>query len=371
MSIRRILLIRFSSLGDLVLFLSVPRTLSRAFPDAEIEVVVRRDCAEVLLDQPGISRVHVLDPEDGVSGLESMARRLRRRDFDLVYDAHRSLRSRYLSLRIRPPRFLKIKKDTWRRLQLILLRRNRLSSGRTMVERFLEPLDALGVDRATARPEYFPGQETYRRVDKILQEIHAPYLALAPGAKWPMKRWHPEGFATIGDRFVENCGGSVLLVGGPGDRMEAERVAGTMTAEARNMVGKLAFKEAAALLSRCRGLVTNDSVMLHLAESVGTPAAALFGPTVPAFGYGPLLSGSTVIERSLRCRPCSRNGSRTCPLGTQECLTGLSGAEALDHLRNWKPLRGEPADVLEDVDRVTDGPAAASSTDDVQQSGSL
>jgi heptosyltransferase-2 len=100
----------------------------------------------------------------------------------------------------------------------------------------------------------------------------------------------------------------------------------------RNLTGALSIIETAAVLKWCRALVTNDSAPLHLAEAVGTPAIAFFGPTVREFGYFPRLPASRALETALPCRPCSRNGKRACPYGTKECLTSIEPSVALEAL---------------------------------------
>ena len=99
-----------------------------------------------------------------------------------------------------------------------------------------------------------------------------------------------------------------------------------------DLTGRLSILESAAVLKRCAALVTNDSAPLHLAESVGTPVVAFFGPTVREFGYFPRLPRSRALEVSLRCRPCSRNGARRCPYGTKECLAAIPPERAMEEL---------------------------------------
>ena len=102
-----------------------------------------------------------------------------------------------------------------------------------------------------------------------------------------------------------------------------------------DIAGQTSLMETAAVLRRARAFIGNDSGLMHLAEAVGVPVIGLFGPTVDAFGYFPALEGSKVIERELDCRPCSRNGSRPCPRGTQECLIDIpvdAAEQAFDDL---------------------------------------
>jgi heptosyltransferase-2 len=343
METRRILLVRFSSLGDLLLLLCVPPALASRFPGARLDVLVKGEYREAIEGQSGVGRVLAYDPATGLSGLIRLGRRLRREGYDLVYDAHGSIRSRLLAAVLRPPNLVRIRKDTFRRLLLVAGRRNGLPPGRTMIHRYLEPLERFGIDPLPWRPGFRPGAAARSRAEEERRTLPGPHLALAPGARWTAKRWRPDGFARLGDAFVRRRGGTVWIVGGPEDREPAEATAARMTAPARVVAGRLALAETAALLASCEGLVTNDSALLHLAEAVDTPVAALFGPTVTAFGYAPRLPESRVLEREIRCRPCSRNGRRPCPRGTRECLADLEPDLALERLASWGPLAGAGA----------------------------
>ena len=100
-------------------------------------------------------------------------------------------------------------------------------------------------------------------------------------------------------------------------------IAKTLGSRALDIAGALPLLHTAAYLARCRAFVGNDSGLMHLAEAVGVPVVSLFGPTVEAFGYYPSLPRSLTIERTIACRPCSRNGSTPCPRRTGECLTAI------------------------------------------------
>jgi heptosyltransferase-2 len=114
----------------------------------------------------------------------------------------------------------------------------------------------------------------------------------------------------------------LVVVGGPGEgNLAREIVAAAPAGSVLDATGRLSLLASVDLIRRTRVLVTNDSSPLHMASAVGTPTVAIFGPTVPAFGFGPLAPGSEVVEHNLlACRPCHHHGPDTCPLGHFKCM---------------------------------------------------
>jgi heptosyltransferase-2 len=145
------------------------------------------------------------------------------------------------------------------------------------------------------------------------------FIALAPGSIWGTKRW--PGYADLAAALEA----PVVVVGGREDAELAETVAAAAGGRGHNAAGVLGLRCSAALIARAAVLVTNDSAPLHLATAVGTPVVAVFGPTVPAFGFGPRGPRDVVVEHpSLACRPCSAHGPQVCPLGHHRCMKELS-----------------------------------------------
>jgi len=161
---------------------------------------------------------------------------------------------------------------------------------------------------------------------------------VAPGSRWAAKRW--TGFGELCRELAER-GHFVVLVGDAADAEVTHPIAAALGERALDLAGSVPLLQTAAHIARCRLFVGNDSGLMHLAEAVGVPAVALFGPTVASFGYFPSLAGSRVLERRLACRPCSRNGAIPCPRGTGECLAAIAPASVLDAVD--QALAGAPA----------------------------
>jgi heptosyltransferase-2 len=163
-------------------------------------------------------------------------------------------------------------------------------------------------------------------------------IALAPGTVWNTKRWPAERFAELA-RKLDGEGYTVALVGGAEDRPLCDAIV-SAAAPARifTAAGALSLLRSAELIRRCQLLVSNDSAPMHLGVAVGTPVVALFGATVPEFGFAPYGPKDLVVEiRGLSCRPCSSHGGARCPINTFDCMLRISAdrvaATALGILR--------------------------------------
>ena len=350
------LVIRFGSLGDLCLLAwSLSGQDAAALPDGtprpRITLAVKAAFAPLMATVPGVDVVAPLDGP-GWRDLWRLARLLRRERFDTVLDAHDVLRSRLLCLLLgrRPAR--RIVKDTAARLAL--LRSSHAGSARrapsppalsrTMLRRFDEVVSPVGTAGVETRTHGVgPGATLLAAGHGCALRQRGPAdgpgtakIGLAPGARWDTKRWPSGHWAELLRRLREVTDLPVEIF--LGSRERAWYAAGPLAdavAAAGNVsvATDLPLPELAQRLGACRVVVTNDSGLLHLAEAAGTPVLALFGPTVRAFGYFPLLPNSRVLERELGCRPCSRNGRRPCWRGDLACLAEISPDAVLAALR--------------------------------------
>lgn len=329
----KILVIRLSSLGDLVLIMPMLRLLREGLPHAEIHLLCKERYAELFEGNPFLDRLITVRRGD-IRGLLELRSELARESYDTLIDAHNVIRSNVLFHSLHAPRKLQIHKNEMKKLLLIRGKINLYRRITTQVERYLEiirrmRLDASEkLDRLCIRPETAARAET-----ELARSVHAgeETIAFAPGAHWGTKMWPKEYFSEL-ISLVSARGLRPVLIGGAEDAALDADLARAAGPAALDLTGKLSIMESAAVLARSAALVTNDSAPLHLAEAVGTPVIAFFGPTVKEFGYFPRLETSRVLETPLGCRPCSRNGARPCPYGTKECLTAITPASAYEAL---------------------------------------
>jgi heptosyltransferase-2 len=315
----KIAVIRFSSLGDCTLLCPFLQHL-KAHGATEVIVVTKRAYAELFAAATAVDRIIALGEGAGSRGILQIIRSLRDEGC-LVIDAHNTPRSRVVSMGLGGAAS-RVKKYYRERLGLILFKRP--ATIPTIGERYSALGEELGLPRTPATTggiEVPP--EIIGRVNERIGDDESMFVSLAPGSRWPMKRWGIDKFTELARRIVDNHGCRLILLGDGKDEKAAEGIVTAFGDRAVNLTGRTSIIETAAAIQRSSAFVGNDSGLMHLAEAVGVPVVALFGPTVEAFGYYPSLEASKVMERDIPCRPCSRNGSRNCPKGTQECLTGI------------------------------------------------
>ncbi len=335
------LVIQTSFLGDVVLTTPLLAELSQRGP---VDVVVTPAAAPLLANHPAVRDVLVFDKrgaDNGPGGLWRFARALRTRAngesrrVDVAYLAQGSLRSAALAWLAGIP--VRIGFDTSAG-RLLYSERVRYRADRHHAERLWRLAagdDATDPGSDTIRPRLHPGDDERAAVDALLKEVPrdgASLLALAPGSIWGTKRW--PHFPALAARLAPLH--RLVVVGSRDDAPLAAEIGRAAGVErVVDATGRLSLLASAELLRRCAALVTNDSAPQHLASAVDTPTLTIFGPTVPAFGFGPLASRhATAGNDALRCRPCSPHGPEVCPLGHWLCMREVDATQIAQAVNN-------------------------------------
>ena len=321
-----VLLVRFSSIGDILLTTPLIRALARRHPDAKLICVTKRSMAPLVSEHPSLAQVVSLEPDESV---QHLARRLRALAPTHGLDLHASLRSLALRLLVRC-RWSGFTKHKLARSALISTKVDLYGGLVPVAERYFQAARSLDVHPDGQPPEFFLSPAARDRVDRWLVEKglgNRALAALAPGAAHATKRWPLPHWIALAQR-LRSAGLVPVAVGGPDDRGLARQLGASGLAE--SAAGEFSLQETGALLARCRVLVSGDTGVMHMATGVGTPVVALFGPTVEQFGFFPYRAPAIVLQRELACRPCSSSGTATCPLGHHRCLADLPPAEVAD-----------------------------------------
>jgi len=308
-----VLVVQTAFLGDVVL--TTPLLMALAEEFGPVDVVTTPAAASLLVNHPAVHSVIPHDKrgsERGIGGIFRLASRLRARGYTRAYLPHVSWRSGLATWLAGIPERIGFADAPARASYTHRVAR---PEGTHETARLL----ALAGRSGPARPVLGITSEEQRSAGEWLAAngISDRFVALAPGSVWGTKRWdkYPALAATLDL--------PVVVIGGPGERDLAAEIVAAQPA-ARNAVGELPLRVSAALLAQATALVTNDSLPLHLAQATGTPTVAIFGPTVPAFGFGPTGPRDVVVELAgLPCRPCSRHGPERCPLGHHRCIKDL------------------------------------------------
>jgi len=318
-----ILLVRFSSIGDVLLTTPLIRALHRRHPEAALLYVTKRGMAPLVSDNPHLSDVVTLEPGEP---LRHLAGRLRPLRATHGLDLHGSLRSAALRLLV-PTSWCGYAKRRLARTLLISTKLDLYRARLPVAERYFEAARGLDVTPDGGPLEFHIGAGARERADVWLGQrglSDGRLAALAPGAAHATKRWPVAHWIALADR-LRGAGYAPVVVGGPDDRGIAQQLAG----HAESAAGECSLQETGALLARAKVLVSNDTGVMHMATGVGAPVVALFGPTVEQFGFFPYRARARVLQRDLDCRPCSAMGTAQCPLGHHRCLGDITPADVI------------------------------------------
>ena len=324
-----VLMIRLSSLGDILLTTPVLRLLREHCPGAQIDFLTKATYKDLLCANPCVDRVLLFDPRQG---LRQTLHTLRQTRYDVVVDLHRTLRSRLLSHGVRAQCKLTYAKRTVRRTLLAHLGWNTLRAMTPVPELYAAPLRHLGMTAPLPPLEMHltsasrEAMRTYVR-QALPHSVERPLLALAPGARWPTKRWPVERFAAVTQELAQAQRAAVVVLGGVEDVSLARELCQRLRVPVLDSTGKLSLMHTAALLQQCRLLLSNDSGLMHMATALRVPVVAIFGPTVQEFGFYPFKACAQVISATLPCRPCSTKGSARCPRGHHQCMQQVTVAQ--------------------------------------------
>ena len=326
---RNVLVVHTAFIGDIILTLPMVQALRTQLPDASITFVAIPSAAGVLANHPGIREIIVYDKkgmERGVGGMVSLARRLRKTRFEVALVPHRSLRSAALVWLARIPKRVGFHSSAGRWLFTDVVRYRKESHE---IDRNLSLLQSLGLSHLKPElPSVYPSFEDDNTASQLLNTVPTGtngWVAFAPGSVWNTKRWPWEHFVSLGQMLVSH-GHSIVLIGGSEDATLCHQIAtGIGDDRVVNAAGQLTLLQSAALIARCRVAISNDSAPMHLAVAVRTPVVAIFGATVPEFGFAPRGPYDVVSEtKGLACRPCSIHGGDRCPIKTFVCMNDLS-----------------------------------------------
>lgn len=365
----RILVIRFSSMGDIVLTSPVTRQLGRIFPDAEVDFLTRAEYAPLARALPGVVTVQRFEPG---AGLLSLVSRLRERRYDLAFDLHGNLRSRLVTMAGIAGagiagRVLRYDKRRFARMAVVRRRRRSRPVPHT-VDRYLEVIyrfegavapglvsanDATGAagraiahDAPATAEKRLPQLNVDSAAASMVEERLAGagigpdvrVLGVAPGASHGPKRWLPERFARVADHLAKSRDMKILLLGNEADRPVTGEVAHAMERPAVDWTGTTDLALLPAAVQRCGLLVSNDSGPMHVATAVGTPVIGVFGATHPRLGFAPVGPADAVVTLDLPCSPCSLHGNRACRFRTHACMEDLDPRRVIAEAEHRVPV---------------------------------
>lgn len=300
----KILLIRLSSLGDIVLTTPAIRAVRANFPNAYIAMLVAKQSADILRENPYLNEIITFDrlAKDKDTGeIWRVVRLLRERKFTLAIDLQRKFRTEILMYF----------SGATERVGKGMLCTVRVSEqgNKHATEHYFDILHAVGIPAEDQKLELFLAESERRDAVQRLKAAGSVAgklkVGLFPGAGWKLREWMPERFAAIGDRLVEHFNADVLIFGGQQESELVQKVANLMEMPAIPFAGNLQMRQLAACIEQCDLFLTNDTGPMHIAAGVGTRTVSLFGPG-NHIRFQPLGVEHQIIRHDVPCSPCKQ-----------------------------------------------------------------
>jgi len=307
----KILILRFSSIGDIVLTTPVIRCLKEQIPNVEIHFGIKRQYVGVLEANPYIDRIVPL------GSLYEFIKILRFERYDFIIDLHNNLRTRIIKAALGVPSFT-FDKLNLEKYWLVRTKDVSIMPKVHIVDRYMDTVKALGVVNDGKGLDYFiPKGKGYEI--GLLPETHKDgYMALVIGGTHATKRMPNEKLIEV----IERINGSVVLLGGKEDLENAERImVGVSSTKVLNLVGKISLNESASIVEHSSFVVTHDTGLMHIAAAFKKTVYTFWGNTVPELGMYAYNTAHIDFEvPGLPCRPCSKIGFDKCPQGHFDCM---------------------------------------------------
>jgi len=303
----KILFLRFSSIGDIVITSSVVRCVRNKFPEAHIGFASKKGFASLLEHNPNIDSLHLLE-----SDFESFISEIKKMGYTHVIDLHKNLRTKRIKSKILNAKWYSYKKLNWQKWLLVNFKINRLPK-KHITHRYFEGLKELGVTYDNE------GMNFYIPEDLCLPKgikLPSSYVVYAIGGTYNTKKLP---YKTLAE-FVSSFNGNLVLIGGKEDWELSKGLKGDKLI---NLCGKLSILESAEVVRRSTKVIAHDSGFMHIAAALNKPLLSIWGNTVKDFGFYPLLKSpkSIILEKNdLSCRPCSKLGHHKCPKGHFKCM---------------------------------------------------
>lgn len=333
----KVLVVRFSSIGDIVLTTPIIRCLKQQIPNAQVHYLTKSGFRPVVEHNSYIDKRYYLEDD-----IRMVIEELKKEKYDYIIDLHKNIRSLKVkkALGCISYSFPKLNVKKW---LLVNLKLN-LMPDKSIVERYFEAVKALDVKNDGEGLDYFIAREDEVTNKDIPMSHWAGYVACVIGGSYNTKKYPVE-------KWKEFCRLSeypVILLGGPGDAAEGDAIAAVDGVKIYNACGKFNLNESACLVKFARVVVSNDTGLMHIAAAFNKPLVSLWGNTTPQMGMFPyygynnlkenIAKKSVILEKAnLSCRPCSKLGYEKCPKKHFKCMQDIENEQIKDYVEKfWK-----------------------------------
>ena len=312
----KVLIVRFSSIGDIILTTPVVRCLKQQVDNIEIHYLTKNNFISVIENNPYIDKIHTIGND-----LKSLKPLLKQENFDLIIDLHHNVRTLRLKY-VLGKKSVSFNKLNWKKFLITTFKINTLPK-QHIVDRYLETIKFLGVVNDNKGLEYFISNKDEVELEPIFPaHFLNGYYALVIGGSYFTKQIPL-------NKLKEICAKSTLplvLLGGKEDATAAETLHNLFPTQTLNMCGKMRLNQSASIIKQSKKVITSDTGLMHIAAAYKKDIISIWGNTIHEFGMGPYMAGddSQIVEvNHLSCRPCSKLGYRKCPKGHFKCMNEI------------------------------------------------
>lgn len=315
---KKILIIRFSSIGDIVLTSPVMRCLKQQIPDIEIHYLTKKSFKNILENNPYVTKVHSIEKD-----FAEVIDELKKENFDQIIDLHNNLRSLQVKFKLKKPTstFKKLNFKKW-----LIVNFKNTSYLTHVVERYLQTVEHLGITNDKKGLDYFIPALDEVSINSLPLSHQNGYIGFVIGAKHFTKQLPEEKIISICKQIDQ----PIILLGGKEDIERGSNIEKIVGAIVYNACGKFNLNQSASIIRQAKKIISHDTGLMHIAAALKKEIISVWGSTVPAFGFTPYLPGadSKIIEvKGLSCRPCSKIGYDHCPQKHFKCMKEIDEKE--------------------------------------------
>ena len=308
----KVLVIRFSSIGDIVLTTPVIRCLKKQLQDAEVHFLTKKSFLPIVQNNPNIDKIYSIEKD-----VAEVVEELKKEKYDFIVDLHHNLRTMQVkrALKAKSASFPKLNIEKW---LVVNLKINKLPNVH-IVDRYFETVKSLGVKNDEAGLDYFIPKQDEIDLSSLPQLHRNGYIAFVIGAKHYTKQLPEHKIISI----CKKINAPIVLLGGPEDSEKAKNIEQAVGVNIYNACGKYNINQSASLIKQAKKVITHDTGLMHIASAFKKDIISVWGNTIPEFGMYPYKpgAGSHLMEiKGLSCRPCSKLGFKACPKKHFNCM---------------------------------------------------
>jgi len=319
--VKKILVIRLSSLGDILLTTPLLRSIKKLYPNINIDFILKEEYEDLLINNPNVEKIFKYDKSK--LGKQILVNTIISQNYELVIDLQNNIRSWEFTRILKCPVF-KFKKRHLDKFLLVYFKINKIKDAPPIPVRYANAFDMFKLD------SYGLDFKTDNQPNEQLQ-TDEKFIGMCPGAKHFTKRWH-KGYYTELGKLLESNKYKIVLLGGKNDQDLCDEIAKELS-NPINLCKENDVMQTAADMMMCKVVYCNDSGLMHLATAVNVPVIAFFGSTVMELGFFPYKSKNLVLQNDrLLCRPCTHIGKKSCPQKHFSCMLEITPEDAFNSI---------------------------------------